>query len=69
MEKQLPFKRLTPNGSDTLVNYVNYPRQLPLKYTCAFNGNPPAMIRVLMRIVDPGNRLADGQWHEFVLTR
>jgi hypothetical protein len=48
------------------------PRQF--QYNCAFHNDAardeaPRMIRITIKIDDPGNRLQNGQWYQYVLTR
>jgi hypothetical protein len=36
------------------------------RYTCAWYDNMPAMIRILIKVDDPNNRVKDGPWYEYV---
>ncbi len=37
------------------------------RYTCVWQDGGPAMLRILVKMEDPGGRLPDGQWFEYVL--
>jgi type II secretory pathway pseudopilin PulG len=43
----------------------------PSSFHCdsIFHNDAPAMIRITLKIDDPNNRLQNGQWYQFVLTR
>ena len=37
------------------------------RYTCVWVNSAPAMVRMLMKVDDPGGRIQEGTWYEFIL--
>jgi hypothetical protein len=37
------------------------------RYTCIWQDGGPTMLRILVKMEDPGGHLPDGQWFEYVL--
>jgi prepilin-type N-terminal cleavage/methylation domain-containing protein len=44
----------------------NPPTANSARYTCAWYDNMPAMIRILIKVDDPNNKVKDGPWYEYV---
>jgi type II secretory pathway pseudopilin PulG len=49
-----------PNG-----NAFNNPKNPP-RYVAAWHDDMPAMVRILIKVDDPNNKVKDGPWYEFV---
>ncbi|HSI34106.1 MAG: PilW family protein [Phycisphaerae bacterium] len=39
------------------------------RYVCAWHNDSPPLIRVTMKVIDSNQRLTEGQWYEYVLSR
>ncbi|HYE21725.1 MAG TPA: hypothetical protein VEA69_25015 [Tepidisphaeraceae bacterium] len=62
-------------------NYLNFEATLGIaandgannastfRYVCAWHNDSPPLIRVTMKVVDSNQRLTEGQWYEYVLSR
>ena len=38
----------------------------PPRYVAAWHDDMPAMIRILIKVDDPNNKVKDGPWYEYV---
>ncbi|MGA2582592.1 MAG: type II secretion system protein [Tepidisphaeraceae bacterium] len=47
------------------VNYATG-QQTNARYACAWYNDMPAMIRILIKVDDPNNKVKDGPWYEYV---
>jgi hypothetical protein len=36
------------------------------RYACAWHDDMPALIRILIKVDDPNNKVKDGPWYEYV---
>ncbi len=55
---------MAPNAgaNDNVFNNIN----LPPRYVAAWHDDMPAMIRILIKVDDPNNKVKDGPWYEYV---
>jgi prepilin-type N-terminal cleavage/methylation domain-containing protein len=58
---------IAPSGTGTGGNYnaFNTPNNPP-RYVAAWHDDMPAMIRILIKVDDPNNKVKDGPWYEYV---
>lgn len=66
-EKVLPPQKLSQCPGNDYMRYNANVRYFA--YVCAWHNDAPMMIRVTLKIDDPAQRLQDGQWYEYVLSR
>lgn len=66
-EKVLPPQRLSQCPGNDYMRYNGAIRDFA--YVCAWHNDAPMMIRITLKIDDPAQRLQDGQWYEYVLSR
>jgi len=52
------------NGGNN--NAFNAPNNNPPRYVAAWHDDMPAMIRILIKLDDPNNKVKDGPWYEYV---
>jgi prepilin-type N-terminal cleavage/methylation domain-containing protein len=64
-----PIPPTTSNGFQTGMgstgNYFNNPLNPP-RYVAAWHDDMPAMIRIIVKVDDPNNKVKDGPWYEYV---
>jgi hypothetical protein len=54
-----------PSGTGPNANAFNNPA-VPPRYVAAWHDDMPAMIRILIKVDDPNNKVKDGPWYEYV---
>jgi hypothetical protein len=52
-------------GNPFQTNDLSNP-QLNARYACAWHDDMPALIRILIKVDDPNNRVKDGPWYEYI---
>jgi type II secretory pathway pseudopilin PulG len=55
----------TPNAGGPNKNAFNNPANPP-RYVAAWHDDMPAMVRILIKVDDPNNKVKDGPWYEYV---
>ncbi len=55
----------TPNAAGPNKNAFNNPANPP-RYVAAWHDDMPAMVRILIKVDDPNNKVKDGPWYEYV---
>jgi len=58
----VPAPLNSPNGNNIAFNNPNNPP----RYVAAWHDDMPAMIRILIKVDDPNNKVKDGPWYEYV---
>jgi type II secretory pathway pseudopilin PulG len=55
------------NGTVTGTNHLAFnDPNVPPRYVAAWHDDSPAMIRILIKLDDPNNKVKDGPWYEYV---
>jgi hypothetical protein len=54
----------SPNSSGNNLAFNS--RKMPPRYVAAWHDDMPAMIRILIKVDDPNNKVKDGPWYEYV---
>ncbi len=52
-------------GNNNAFNPITSVKIAP-RYVAAWHDDMPAMIRILIKVDDPNNKIKDGPWYEYV---